>query len=87
MVYRSKLKQLFATDTAQGQQTGNQQASDGVDMGEIVAAIGMALRQYEGDLHDTESNILTIRRVAQTYSPWNSKIYGTENWPIKNTKR
>ncbi|GHV00251.1 hypothetical protein FACS1894159_05660 [Bacteroidia bacterium] len=46
---------------------------------EIVAAIGVALKQYQGALHDAESMVLTINRVARVYSPWNSKIYGVMN--------
>ncbi len=45
--------------------------------GEVNAAIGMALVLYFNVQHDEESNIITIKRVARTYSPWSSKIYGT----------
>jgi|SRR5690554_121955 len=45
--------------------------------GEVNAAIGMALILYFNEQHDEESNIITIKRVARTYSPWSSKIYGT----------
>ena len=45
--------------------------------GEVNAAIGMALILYFNEQHDDESNIITIKRVARTYSPWSSKIYGT----------
>lgn len=38
------------------------------------AAIAMALYLYK-DLHDQESNILTIERVSRLYSPWCSKYY------------
>lgn len=49
--------------------------------GDVIAAIGVAIRQYEDDLHDLESTVLTINKVARTYSPWSSKIYGTNNQP------
>ncbi len=49
--------------------------------GEIIAAIAMAMRQYDDDLHDIESTVLTINRVGRTYSPWNSKIYGLTRLP------
>lgn len=42
--------------------------------GDVGAAIAMALYLYT-ELHDEESNVLTIRRVSKTYSPWSSKIY------------
>ncbi|MCD6564368.1 MAG: OadG family protein [Bacteroidales bacterium] len=44
--------------------------------GEVNAAISMALYLYLNELHDEESNILTIKRVSKVYSPWSSKIYG-----------
>jgi hypothetical protein len=34
----------------------------------------MALFLYN-ELHDEESNILTIERVSRIYSPWSSKYY------------
>ncbi|MBT3174303.1 MAG: OadG family protein [Lentimicrobiaceae bacterium] len=43
--------------------------------GEIATAIAMAI-YLSRDLHDNESDILTIKKVSKTYSPWNSKIYG-----------
>jgi glutaconyl-CoA/methylmalonyl-CoA decarboxylase subunit delta len=38
------------------------------------AAIAMALYLYN-ELHDEESNILTIERKSRYYSPWSSKYY------------
>lgn len=52
-------------------------------IGEEIAAIAIALRRYEEDLHDIESHVLTINRVARVYSPWSSKIYGLNNQPIR----
>ncbi len=52
-------------------------------VGEEIAAIAIALRRYEEDMHDIESHILTINRVARAYSPWSSKIYGLNNQPIR----
>jgi glutaconyl-CoA/methylmalonyl-CoA decarboxylase subunit delta len=46
--------------------------------GEVTAAIGLALF-FASELHDEESNILTIKKVSRTYSPWSSKIYGLRN--------
>lgn len=43
--------------------------------GEINAAIAMALYLYQSELHDEENTVLTIKKVARTYSPWSSKIY------------
>jgi Na+-transporting methylmalonyl-CoA/oxaloacetate decarboxylase gamma subunit len=49
--------------------------------GEVSAAIGLALTLYFKEQHDEESGIITIKRVARTYSPWSSKIYGVNNNP------
>ena len=47
--------------------------------GEIAAAIGAAVHMYLREQHDHESAILTIKQVKKPYSPWSSKIYGTQN--------
>jgi len=44
-----------------------------------IAAISMALHLYMNDMHDEESNVITIKRIERRYSPWNSKIYGLNN--------
>ncbi|HOI30441.1 MAG TPA: OadG family transporter subunit [Melioribacteraceae bacterium] len=49
--------------------------------GEVNAAIAIALHLYMNELHDQESAILTINKVARTYSPWSSKIYGIRQFP------
>jgi len=58
-------------------------ASTGNDNGEIpttdIVAIAMALHLYYDEVHDDESNVITIKRIERRYSPWSSKIYGTNN--------
>jgi len=50
--------------------------------GNVTAAISLAIHMYFSELHDNESNIVTIKKVKKTYSPWNSKIYSVnQNWP------
>jgi len=50
--------------------------------GNVTAAISLALDLYFSELHDEESNIVTIKKVRKAYSPWSSKIYTvTQNWP------
>ena len=44
-----------------------------------VAAISAALHMFMNEVHDNESNVITIRRTERRYSPWNSKIYGLTN--------
>lgn len=55
----------------------------GQESGEIFAAIALALHQVSDDDHDIETTVLTMRKVARRYSPWNSKIYGIRNIPAK----
>lgn len=43
--------------------------------GEVTAAISMAI-YLSRELHDVESDVLTIKKISKTYSPWNSRIYG-----------
>lgn len=47
--------------------------------GDEAAAISMAVYMYH-QLHDEESNVITIKRVSKRYSPWSSKIYGLRNY-------
>ncbi len=47
--------------------------------GETNAAIAMALYMYFNELHDEESNVITIKKVTRNYSPWSSKVYGFNN--------
>jgi glutaconyl-CoA/methylmalonyl-CoA decarboxylase subunit delta len=51
--------------------------------GDVSAAISMALHLFFDEMHDEESNVITIKRVRKTYSPWSSKIYGLRVWPRK----
>lgn len=52
------------------------------DTGEEIAAIAMALRDHL-EAHDTESTILTLKKIRRAYSPWSSKIYGLRELPHK----
>lgn len=50
--------------------------------GNVTAAISLALHLYFSELHDEESNVVTIKKVRKAYSPWSSKIYSVnQNWP------
>ena len=48
---------------------------------EIAAAIITALKLYKSNLHDQESEMLTIHRITRAYSPWSSKIHGLTQLP------
>jgi Na+-transporting methylmalonyl-CoA/oxaloacetate decarboxylase gamma subunit len=52
--------------------------------GDVSAAISLALYLYN-ELHDEESNVITIKRISKTYSPWSSKIYTLREFPGKNS--
>jgi hypothetical protein len=43
------------------------------------AAIAMALYMYFNEMHDEESDVITVKRVSKTYSPWSSKLYSMRN--------
>lgn len=47
--------------------------------GDEIAAISLALHLFLSDVHDEESNVITIKRIERRYSPWSSKIYGLTN--------
>lgn len=75
---RKKIREV--KERAQVRNNGGQEKEKYLS-GEISAAIGMAITLYLKEQHDEESGIITIKRVARTYSPWNSKIYGVNNNP------
>jgi Na+-transporting methylmalonyl-CoA/oxaloacetate decarboxylase gamma subunit len=51
--------------------------------GDVNAAISMALYMYFNEMHDDESNVITINRITKRYSPWSSKIYNVYHTPVK----
>lgn len=52
--------------------------------GEEIASIAIALLRYTEELHDIESEVITINRVARVYSPWSSKIHTLTQIPNRN---
>lgn len=61
--------------------TGQVEDDHAISDAEIVAAIAVALKLYKSDLHDRESEVITINRITRAYSPWNSKIHGLTQLP------
>ncbi|MEI6749401.1 MAG: OadG family protein [Bacteroidales bacterium] len=55
--------------------------NEGEIPGEVNAAIALALHLYRTQLHDNEDAVITMKKVARTYSPWSSKIYGLTKTP------
>lgn len=53
----------------------------GSESGDVLAAISMALHEYQSDVHDVEDTVLTINKVKRNYSPWSSKIYTLTETP------
>lgn len=53
---------------------------------EANAAIALALHLYFKEIHDEESLVVTINKVAKAYSPWSSKIYNLRQYPQLNRK-
>jgi Na+-transporting methylmalonyl-CoA/oxaloacetate decarboxylase gamma subunit len=48
-----------------------------VDMNAVIAA---AIYLYLNELHDEESQNITIKKISRDYSPWSSKIYSMNLW-------
>lgn len=53
----------------------------GPESGDVLAAIAMALHEYQDNVHDVEDTVLTINKVKRNYSPWSSKIYTLTETP------
>lgn len=53
-------------------------------IGEVYAAIALALQQHEDEAHDYEDTILTIKKIEKRYSPWSSKLYGLRENPRRH---
>ena len=59
----------------------------GEEVGDIYAAIALALHLYQNDIHDFENMVITIDREDKIYSPWSSKIQTLRQTPsIKKNK-
>ncbi len=71
LVWRKKQK-LIRENKAQKTKIKDEEV---IVSGEVATAIAMAI-YLSRDLHDNESDIITIKKVSKTYSPWSSKIYG-----------
>jgi len=70
-------KQTIKAQTA-GENVVKAEVAPGND--EEVAAF-LALHLYLTlNVHDLESNVITIERIQRRYSPWSSKIYSINNF-------
>lgn len=50
---------------------------------EVLAAITMAIYDLQDEVHDVETNVLTIKRKPQDYLPWAAKEFGLRQLPIR----
>lgn len=68
-------------------QNKQKQPADKVELeDEKVAAIATALRIFQSNLHDKESEVITIHKIKSVYSPWSSKIHGLTQLPDHKRK-
>ena len=70
--YGSELKEKRSIEAETGK-------SSEVRTPDTEAAIALALYMYFNEMHDEESDIITVKRVSKTYSPWSSKLYSMRN--------
>ncbi len=61
--------------------SSRKKASEKVE--EELAAVALALKLYQENLHINESTVITINRASRVYSPWSSKIHGITSMPTK----
>lgn len=74
---QTKAKSVVVDDVAISVPAG----CDSVVNGEIIAAIALAVKLNRTEIHDRESDVITINKVARVYSPWSSKIHGLTQMP------
>ena len=75
------LKRAFRKKTKE-EEPHEKSDHDYIVEGNVTAAISLALHLYFDEMHDEESNVVTIKKIKKAYSPWSSKIYSvTQNWP------
>ena len=78
---RQKKAEKAAKAAAAGVAVADDDHHEAISDQEIAAAIITALKLYKSNLHDQESEMLTIHRITRAYSPWSSKIHGLTQLP------
>ncbi len=81
MIYTSKQQAEAARRKSSNGKSEEIKQEELVHDGAVIAAIAYAIKLHKGDLHDRESEVVTINSVARAYSPWSSKIHGLTNMP------
>jgi hypothetical protein len=70
-----KAAKAAAAKQAEGEKSASPAKKASDISGEEFAAIAAAIHLYNDEMHDEESAILTINKVAKVYSPWSSKMH------------
>ena len=78
---RQKKAEKVAKAAAAGVAVADDDHQEAISDQEIAAAIITALKLYKSNLHDQESEVITISRITRAYSPWSSKIHGLTQLP------
>lgn len=87
------MKKLFSkrSDRKEPGHSDIREAGSGHEAGgsgnEEIAAIALALKLYQEELHIREAAVITINRVSRIYSPWSSKIHGIRQIPERKQRR
>lgn len=79
LYYKSQRKPVKQQADAPAVQVTNDKAVPD----EVVAAIAMTLNGLQEEVHDKDNLILTLRNGTHNYSPWNSKIVGLKQIPLR----
>lgn len=80
-IYNNLPKILNMKNRRKMRKRGKEECEECEDItGEINAAVSMALHLYFNEMHDVESDKMTIKKVSKRYSPWSSKIYGLNSY-------
>jgi Na+-transporting methylmalonyl-CoA/oxaloacetate decarboxylase gamma subunit len=81
--YVGKTAIKMSTRRAQKAGVENIPAKGHTEEGAIFAAIAAALYEVAEDIHDIESSVITIQKVARRYSPWSSKFHSMREFTRK----
>lgn len=71
---RKSLKAAQAEATKTGSPISEHTSANSAE-GAVYAAIAAAIYMYTEELHDEESQIITIQKTERTWTPWNAKFY------------
>jgi Na+-transporting methylmalonyl-CoA/oxaloacetate decarboxylase gamma subunit len=81
--YVGKVAIQLSTRRAQKAGVENIPAGGHTEEGAVFAAIAAALYEVAEDVHDTETTVITIQKVARRYSPWSSKFHSMREFTRK----